>query len=81
KYADRILFATDCVASSPDRSYYEGRHAALRLMLESDVKGVDLPFVDNDTIDSGGTKIYGLELPTEVLRKLYWTNAERLHRM
>ncbi len=83
KYADRILFATDCVASNnraEDPVYYEGRHASLRLMLESDVKKIPLPFLDADTVNAGGTFIYGLDLPDSVLEKLYWKNAMRFHR-
>ncbi|MFW9979886.1 MAG: amidohydrolase family protein [Candidatus Thorarchaeota archaeon] len=84
KYADQMLFATDCVASntrSEDPMYYEGRHAALRLMLESDVERIPLPFIDSDTIETGGTFIYGLDLPTSVLKKLYWDNAMRFHQL
>ena len=81
KYVDRILFATDCVASSIDRSYYEGRHSSLRLLLESDIEKEPLPFVDKDTVNSGGTFIYGLNLPENILEKLYWKNAEKLHNL
>lgn len=82
KYSDRILFATDCVASNSraeDPMYYEGRHASLRLMLESGVKKEPLPFMDTDTIDSGGTFINGLNLPQLVLKRIYQDNALRLH--
>ncbi|MDF1540855.1 MAG: amidohydrolase family protein [Candidatus Thorarchaeota archaeon] len=81
KYVDRILFATDCVASKLDRNYYEGRHSSLRMLLESDVKKESLPFVDTDTVNSGGTFIYGLNLPENILEKLYWKNAEKIHNL
>lgn len=79
KYSDRILFATDCVASSLDWDYYHGRHSSLRMLLETDVERVPLPFVDKDTVETGGTFIYGLDLPENILEKLYWKNGERLH--
>jgi hypothetical protein len=79
KYQDRILFATDCVASSLDRDYYEGRHSSLRMLLETNVEKVPLPFIDKDTVNTGGTFIYGLDLPESVLEKFYWKNGEKLH--
>ncbi|MFW9847955.1 MAG: hypothetical protein ACFFF4_02380, partial [Candidatus Thorarchaeota archaeon] len=79
KHQDRILFATDCVASGLDWDYYEGRHSSLRMLLETDVEGVPLPFVDKDTVDTGGTFIYGLDVPEKVLEKIYWKNGEKLH--
>jgi len=77
KYADRIHFGTDCVSYTDDRSYYDGRHLALRLLFETDVRNVPLPFTDADTVHTGGTKINGLNLPTSVLQKIYWENAHR----
>ena len=79
KYANRILFATDCVAYTPDIDYYEGRYKSLRFLLESDVQSMPLPFTDADTVDSGGTFINGLGLSDSVCRKIYWENAERLY--
>ena len=81
RYADRIHFGTDCVAFNPDRSYYEGRHRTLRLLLETDVRSEPLPFPDADTADSGGTFINGLNLPGSVLRKIYWENAMRFYEL
>lgn len=79
RYADRILFGTDCVAYTPEIDYYEGRYKALRLLFESDAKRVPLPFIDADTVNSGGTFINGLVLSDSVCRKIYWENAERLY--
>ena len=76
KYQDRIVFGTDCVTWRPERDYYEGRYLALRLLLETAVEHRPLPFPDADTIDSGGTFINGLNLPKDVLRKIYWQNAK-----
>ena len=76
KYQDRIVFGTDCVTWGPDRSYYEGRYLALRLLLETAVEHKPLPFIDADTVDTGGTFINGLNLPKDVLQKIYWQNAK-----
>ena len=79
KYQDRFHFGTDCVSHTDDRSYYDGRHLTLRLLFETDVSHVPLPFTDTDTINSGGTWINGLDLPDSVLRKIYWENANRFY--
>ncbi|MHA1615349.1 MAG: hypothetical protein ACTSYJ_10930, partial [Candidatus Thorarchaeota archaeon] len=55
----------------------EGRYLALRLLFETDVRNVPLPFVDADTVNTGGTHINGLNLPKSVLDKIYWKNATR----
>ncbi|MBD3157824.1 MAG: amidohydrolase family protein [Candidatus Lokiarchaeota archaeon] len=78
-YSDRVLFGTDCVARDTNRDYFEGRHLSLRLLLESDVRDVKLPFPDPDTADSGGTYINGLSLSQETLENIYWKNANRLY--
>ncbi len=75
KYQDRFHFGTDCVSYTDDRAYYDGRHLALRLLFETNVRNIPLPFTDADTINSGGTWINGLNLPEAVLRKIYWENA------
>ena len=79
KYQDRILFATDCVARSRDTNYYDGRYLALRLLLETDVQEVPLPFIDRDTIETGGTFINGLNLKHSILSKIYFENAKELY--
>jgi predicted TIM-barrel fold metal-dependent hydrolase len=76
KYQDRIVFGTDCVTWGLDRDYYVGRYLALRLLLETDVHHRPLPFTDTDTVDIGGTFINGLNLPKDVLQKVYWQNAK-----
>ncbi|TFF95731.1 hypothetical protein EU546_02760 [Candidatus Thorarchaeota archaeon] len=79
RFSDRILFGSDCVARTNDISYYEGRYLSERMLWESDVRDVPLPFVDKDTVDSGGTFINGLSLDDNVLERIYWKNALRLH--
>jgi len=76
KYQNRIVFGTDCVTWRPEREYYEGRYLALRLLLETAVEHRPLPFTDADTVDSGGTFINGLNLPKDVLQKIYWQNVK-----
>ncbi len=81
KYQDRVVFGTDCIAffrfkwRFGSKNYYDSRYLALRLLLETDVRGMPLPFKDKDTTNTGGTLINGLSLPDRVLRKIYWENA------
>lgn len=79
KYADRVLFGTDVFAGRGERDYYSGRYLAQRILWETDELGTPLPIPDADTVNIGGTFINGLDLPLDVLRKLYWENAERLY--
>ncbi len=79
KYQDRIIFGTDCVSWGPDRDYYEGRYLALRLLFETDGKKMPLPFSDSDTVNQGGTFINGLDLPMNVLQKIYWNNVHKFY--
>jgi len=79
RYCRRILFGTDCVARSLEREYYEGRFLTERLLWETNVRGVPLPFVDEDTKNSGGTFINGLSLSRSVLKRIYWENALALY--
>ncbi|RLI47627.1 MAG: hypothetical protein DRO73_11450 [Candidatus Thorarchaeota archaeon] len=81
QHADRILFGTDCVARTPDVSYYEGRYVTERLLFESLVRDVPLPFNDPDTAGRGGTFINGIGLPDRVLHRLYWENAAVLYEL
>ncbi|UCE10110.1 MAG: amidohydrolase family protein, partial [Candidatus Thorarchaeota archaeon] len=76
--SDRILFATDCVTRTEDKSYYDGRHLALRLLLETELEHVPLPFSDPDTASVGGTFFSGLGLPDSALQRIYWENAAKL---
>ncbi|MDH4214948.1 MAG: hypothetical protein OEV85_13610, partial [Candidatus Thorarchaeota archaeon] len=69
----------DLSANRGNRDYYGGRYLAQRILWETKDIGVPLPFEDADTKDSGGTIINGLDLPTSMLRKLYWQNAIRVY--
>jgi predicted TIM-barrel fold metal-dependent hydrolase len=79
KHSDRILFGTDLSANRGNHDYYEGRYLAQRILWETKDEDVPLPFEDDDTKDSGGTFINGLDLPLSVLRKLYWNNAIKMY--
>ncbi|MCK5238980.1 MAG: hypothetical protein KAR33_05485, partial [Candidatus Thorarchaeota archaeon] len=78
-------FGTDCIAflrfkwRFGSKNYYDLRYLALRLLFETDVRGMPLPFKDKDTMNTGGTLINGLSLPDRVLRKIYWENAVRFY--
>jgi predicted TIM-barrel fold metal-dependent hydrolase len=79
RYQDRILFGTDGGFDlQPDgngwtperyyRSYFE--------FLETANEFIRYPFWD--VAKQGNWRVYGIDLPDEVLRKIYVTNAERL---
>jgi len=79
KYQDRILFGTDggyglkreAPGWTPERyyrSYFE--------FLETANEYINYP--QGDTLSQGRWRVYGLELPREVLEKIYVRNAERL---
>ena len=69
RYADRILFGTDM---SPDLDYYRIYYR----FLESDDE-----YFNYDKVNppgSGRWRIYGLHLPDDVLKKVYFQNAKRV---
>ena len=74
-FQDRIVFGTDLVAweGAPVR-HYASRYWALQKLLETDYNGLS-PIYDND--GGGEVTIRGLDLPNEILEKLYCTNARR----
>ena len=78
-YSDRVLFGTDLFAGRGDSDYYSGRYVAQRILWETSERDTPLPFPDDDTKDSGGTYINGLDLPISVLKKVYWENANRIY--
>lgn len=69
KYQDRILFGTD---GNPREDHYR----AYFRFLETSDEYFDYPF--SDVHNFGRWKIYGLYLPDEVLKKIYYKNAEKL---
>ena len=79
KYSDRVLFGTDIFAGRGDRDYFSGRYLVQRILWETSERDTPLPIPDADTVDTGGTFINGLDLPLNVLRKLYWENANRIY--
>lgn len=77
KYQDRILFGTDggslfnvkgWTVAKFYRAYFE--------FLETQNEYIDYPM--QGAINQGSWKIYGINLPDEVLEKIYYKNAERL---
>lgn len=68
KYANRIMFGIDTL---PSRAYYE---AYFRYLETFDEYFPYSPVVGQQ----GRWNIYGIGLPDEVLKKVYWNNAARL---
>ena len=79
KYSDRVLFGTDISAGKGERDFFSGRYIAQRILWETSEQNTPLPIPDADTEATGGTFINGLDLPLDVLRKLYWENANRIY--
>jgi predicted TIM-barrel fold metal-dependent hydrolase len=77
KYSDRILFGTDIVQdrNKPISEYYQTRYYTFQAILETSVKDLPLPFPDPE--NDNNTKINGLDLPLDVLKKIYWENANK----
>jgi len=69
KYADRILFGTDG-PRVPERLHYHWR------FLET--YDEYFPYAENPFPPQGLWRIYGIGLPDDVLRKVYYENAARL---
>jgi hypothetical protein len=73
---DRILFGSDLVvAESYDFDHYASRYWAHQMLWETPYRG-ESPIEDPDA--ENPPALAGLDLPAEVLRKLYCTNAARL---
>ena len=77
KYQDRILFGSDggvlfgtngWTIEKFYRSYFE--------FLETDNEYIDYPL--EESVNQGDWKIYGINLPDEVLEKIYYKNAEKI---
>jgi predicted TIM-barrel fold metal-dependent hydrolase len=69
KYADRILFGTD----GPRVAERLGYHWRFLESLDE-----YFPYAENAFPPQGFWRIYGVGLPDDVLRKVYYENAERL---
>lgn len=71
KYQDRILFGTDFIMDMPDKLHGKDRmYEVYYRFLET----------DDDYFESYNApwKIYGIKLSDEILRKVYYENAERV---
>jgi predicted TIM-barrel fold metal-dependent hydrolase len=82
RYSDRFLFGTDLVTRHHlTREHYVSRYWCQRTLWESGWTGPS-PIADPDyTPAEGGPRtpiLRGLELPEEVLRLVYYENAQRL---
>jgi len=79
KYQDRILFGTDAVPygkSTPQQYFCDELYDIYYRFLESEDEYFD--YAPAPTPPQGRWEIYGLGLPEGILRKIYYTNAERL---
>jgi predicted TIM-barrel fold metal-dependent hydrolase len=70
KYQDRIMFGSDLIMDTPERARNkDGFYEVAYRFLET----------DDDYFDSRNSRwrIYGIKLPENILRKIYYGNAER----
>lgn len=75
QYQDRILFGSDIVVAEKfDFDHYASRYWAHLHLWETDYQG-ESPIDDPDAAQP--PQLVGLDLPVEVLEKLYWKNAQR----
>lgn len=73
---DRVLFGSDIVVGKKHGfDHYASRYWAQQMMWESDYRG-ESPIEDPDADDP--PRLAGLDLPDEVLIKMYRTNAQRV---
>jgi hypothetical protein len=73
---DRILFGSDLVVGEKyDWDHYASRYWVHQMMWETTYRG-ESPIDDPDA-ERGVPKLSGLDLPAEVLTKMYRTNAEK----
>ena len=81
KHSDRILFGTDLVQdrNKPISSYYRTRYFTFQALLETPIRDLPLPFPDPE--NDNKTKISGLDLPLDVLKKIYWENANKFFKL
>ncbi len=79
KYQDRILFGTDAVpggSDTPQQIYGELLYEIYYRFLETEDEYFD--YAPAPVPPQGRWRIYGLGLPDEILRKVYYNNAARL---
>jgi predicted TIM-barrel fold metal-dependent hydrolase len=78
-YQDRILFGTDAVpdgVQTPQQIFGDALYGIYYRFLETDDEYFD--YAPAPVPPQGRWRIYGLELPDQILRKVYFENAERL---
>jgi predicted TIM-barrel fold metal-dependent hydrolase len=78
KYQDRVLFGTDATPhdeETPQQVFNDKLYEIYYRFLESDDEYFD--YAPADVPPQGRWRIYGVHLPDEVLRKVYYANAAR----
>jgi predicted TIM-barrel fold metal-dependent hydrolase len=80
-HAERVLFGTDLVADPEREKEGKREHYATRFwvhqMMWEQAGRFDSPIEDEDSV--GKPQFWGLDLPNDVLKKLYFENAGRLY--
>ena len=79
RYQDRILFGTDAVPGGtdmPQQVFGDDLYSIYFRFLETEDEYFD--YAPAKIPPQGRWRIYGLGLPEEILRKVYYANAERL---
>ena len=82
KYQDRILFGTDAIplgTETPQQVFGEDLYRIYYRFLETEDEYFD--YAPAPVPPQGRWRIYGLGLPEQVLRKVYYQNAERVLRL
>ena len=81
KYQDRILFGTDAIplgTETPQQVFGEDLYRIYYRFLETEDEYFD--YAPSRVPPQGRWRIYGLGLPEQILRKVYYQNAERILR-
>ncbi len=79
RYQDRILFGTDAVpggTDTPQQIFGDSMYSIYFRFLETEDEYFD--YAPSRIPPQGRWRIYGLGLPEDILRKVYYANAERL---
>lgn len=79
KYQDRILFGTDAIPKGfdyPQQIFGEELYELYYRFLETEDEYFD--YAPTRIPPQGRWRIYGIGLPEDILRKVYWENAARL---
>jgi predicted TIM-barrel fold metal-dependent hydrolase len=79
RYRDRILFGTDAVPGgndTPQQIFGDAMYGIYFRFFETDDEYFD--YAPSPVPPQGRWRIYGLKLPDDILRQLYYQNAERV---